>query len=154
MADDVEIAWTAGGTPHVIKRHVNGKFHTACGRYLLGIKDTRHVDARRLSDDTCRICARSAFVYGKTGYRMQPEIRTNVMTTPDTKAEPTNEKAITALTEAYHAVYDVKDVTDGQADHGTFYAAYELTNQIAAFIERLGGQAPNRRDGEGRKDSK
>jgi hypothetical protein len=150
MADDVEIAWTAGGAPHVIKRHVNGKFHTACGRYLSNIDDSRHADPRQLGDNTCRICAGSAFVYGKTGYRMQPEIRTKLMITSDT----TNEKAITALTEAYHAVYDVKDDTDGQADHGTFYAAYELTNHIAAFIERLGGTAPQRRDGDGRKDTK
>ncbi len=52
------------------------------------------------------------------------------------------------LTEAYHAVYDVKDTIP--SGHPGFYEAYEAIQKIAKLMDTLGLAPPRRFDGEGR----
>jgi hypothetical protein len=149
MAEEVEIAWTAQGIPHVIKKHVNDKFHTACGRYLSAIADNRYVDARHLGNDTCRKCAGSHFVFRKAGYRTQGTISQHGKTQTMTTANPE-----TRLTEAYHLVFDVKDDTE-HVPPGSEAASQALRalNAIKQLAQQLDITMPRRFDGDGRKDT-
>lgn len=55
-----------------------------------------------------------------------------------------------ALTEAYHAVFDLKDSLDDLADANRRYLAYETCHQIAALMHAFGYPVPDRYDGQGR----
>lgn len=51
------------------------------------------------------------------------------------------------LTEAFHAIYDVKDkLPDGNSR----YTAYEAIQKLSTLMDALGWDVPNRHDGEGR----